>query len=164
MSVPPDDAEAYSPAMRALTEKQRAFVIRYIENPLMSASTAARLAGYSDASGAAKVKAHGNLRSPRVIAAVNEELDKRFRFDAVLGRAVLVEIALDKDHPKRLQAAEALLSRGGFHVMHEQRIKVEHVDMSGEEMVRRIEQLALKLNMDPVQLLGNSSVPMKVVN
>lgn len=121
------------------------------------------MAGYSDASNAARVRGHFNLRNEKIIAAINEELDKRFRIDAVIGAAVLRDIALDKDHPKRLQAAEALLSRGGFHVQHEQRIKVEHVDMTSEAMIERIRQLALQLGMDPQQLLG-SSVPMKVVN
>ena len=54
---PPDDLDGYGPAMLALTPKQRAFVIRYIENPLMDASTAARLAGYSNTGTTARVKA-----------------------------------------------------------------------------------------------------------
>jgi phage terminase small subunit len=162
--LPPDDAEDCGPAMQALNPKQRAFVRAYIDYPLVTATQAARMAGYSDASEACKVKAHYNLHSPRVIAALNEELDRRFRVDAVIGRKVLLEIATDKDHPRRLQAAEALLNRGGFGVTTEQRIKVEHTDMSGEAMIERITKLALQLGMDPQQLLGSSVPPMKLVN
>jgi phage terminase small subunit len=160
---PPDDDENLGPAMRALNPKQRAFVRAYIDYPLVTATQAARMAGYSDASEACKVKAHNNLHSPRVIAALNEELDRRFRVDAVIGRKVLIEIATNPDHPQRLKAAEALLNRGGFHTMSEQRIRVEHTDMSGEAMIERITKLALQLGMDPQQLLG-ASVPMKAVN
>jgi hypothetical protein len=46
----------------------------------------------------------------------------------------------------------------------EQRIKVEHTDMSGEAMIERITKLALQLGMDPQQLLGSSVPPMKLVN
>ena len=155
MTAPPEDEESYGPAMRALTPKQRAFVIQYIENPLMSASTAAKLAGYANVGSTVRVKTFENLRKEKIIRAINEELDKRFRTSAIVGHAVLIEIALDKDHPKRLQAAEALLSRGCFHVLHEQRVRVEHVDMTSEAMVERITKLAQRLDMDPVLLLGN---------
>jgi predicted amidohydrolase YtcJ len=103
------------------------------------------------------------LRSEKILKAINEELDKRFRIDAIIGWRVLVEVARDKDHPKQLQAALALLDRGGFHTLHEQRVRVEHVDMTSEAMVERIRQLAQRLDMDPAALLG-ASVPMKVVN
>jgi phage terminase small subunit len=154
--LPPDDAEDCGPAMRALNRKQRAFVRAYIDYPLVTATQAARMAGYSDAAGGAKVTAHRALHSPRVIAAINEELDKRFRIDAVIGRKVLMEIAQDRNHPQRLRAAEALLDRGEFHIMSEQRIRVEHTDLNGEAMIERIRQLALRLDVDPARLLGAS--------
>ena len=116
--------------MSALTERQRAFVVTFIEFPTLSHAECARRAGYPDNGENAKVVAHRLLTSERVLKALNEELDKRFRRDAVLGRSVLLEIAQDKEHPQRLKAAEALLNRGGFGVLHEQRIRVEHSDMS----------------------------------
>jgi hypothetical protein len=151
-----DGAESYCPAMAALTVKQRAFVRAYIEYPTVSSAQAARLAGYSDTSDAAKVAAHNLLHNEKVLRAINEELDRRFRADAVIGRSVLIEIARDPSHPQRLRAAEALLDRGGFRTLSEQRIKVEHTDLGGEAMIERIRELALRLDMDPARLLGAS--------
>jgi phage terminase small subunit len=152
--INPHDLEGCGPAMQALTPKQRAFVRNYIDFPSASYAAIARRAGYSDKSGAAKVEAHALRRNEKVIRAINEELDKRFRLDAVIGRAVLVEIALDKEHPQRLRAAEALLDRGGFHTRSEQRITVEHTDLNGEALIERIRDLARRLDVDPARLLG----------
>jgi hypothetical protein len=91
------------------------------------------------------------------LRAINEELDKRFRSDAVIGRHVLMEIALDKEHPQRLKAATALLDRGGFHSMSEQRISVTHTDLTSEGMIERIKMLATELGMDPAKLIGHSN-------
>ena len=150
----PDLPGDLGPAMAALTPKQRAFVRIYVETPTISSAQAARLAGYSDTGDGAKVIAFRLLHSERVLKAVNEELDKRFRAGAVIGMQTLLEVAQDRTHPHRVRAAEALLNRGGFHALSEQRIKVEHTDMSPEVMVERIRHLAHQLGMDPAQLLG----------
>ena len=87
-----------------------------------------------------------------------KSLDKRFRSDAVIGRSVLMEIALDKEHPQqRLKAATALLDRGGFHSMSEQRISVEHHNLTGDAMIERIKALALELGMDATKLIGSNA-------
>jgi phage terminase small subunit len=153
---PSDDD--FGPAMRALTEKQRRFVIVYLEQPLRTPTSAARAAGYSSAG--SKVDAYRQMRNERVLAAIREELDKRFRSDAVIGRAVLMEIALDKAHPQRLKAATALLDRGGFHSMSEQRISVTHTDMTHEGMVERIKELAAELGLDAAKLIGGNAPPL----
>jgi phage terminase small subunit len=152
-------AESLGPAMSALTERQRAFVVTFIEFPTLSHVECARRAGYPDNGENAKVVAHRLLTSERVLKALNEELDKRFRRDAVLGRSVLLEIAQDKEHPQRLKAAEALLNRGGFGVLHEQRIRVEHSDMSSEAMIERIRALAHSLGLDAAALVGFNAAP-----
>ena len=151
-----DDLDGYGPAMRALTFLQRRFVREYVEHPTSSGKDAAVRAGYSDSSEAAKVSAHYNLHSERVLAAIREEVDKRLRSHTALGAAVLVEIATDPMHRQRFKAAEALLNHGGFHTMSEQRIKVEHSDMTGEAMIERIRHLAVTLGVDPAKLLGGN--------
>jgi phage terminase small subunit len=146
--------------MRKLTDKQRAFVIQYLEYPVSSGASAVRRAGYSTAgaSGAgSKVEARRLLQKPRVLAAIREELDARFKSDAVVARRALLDIVNDKAHPHRLKAATALLDRGGFHSMHEQKISVEHRDMTAEGMIERITALAGELNLDPRKLLGHNS-------
>jgi phage terminase small subunit len=162
--IPEDDSDL-GPAMRQLTSKQQRFVQIYLEQPTRSGKSTAAAAGYSTGGSGVGVRfeAYRLLRSERILAAIREELDKRFRSDAVLGRAVLLEIALDKEHPQRLKAATALLDRGGFHSMSEQRITVDHRDMTGDAMRERIQALAAELGVDAAKLLGANAVPMKVI-
>jgi phage terminase small subunit len=160
---PPANLDSYGPAMRVLTPLQRAFVEAWVENPVINGRQAALRAGYSGHKGAERVQAHMNLRNERVLAAIREETDKRLRSCAPLGAAVLVEIVNNPDHPKRLKAAELLLNHGGFHTMHEQRIKVEHSDLTGEAMVERIRQFAVALGMDPQQVLGVNAPGAKLI-
>jgi phage terminase small subunit len=155
-AAPEDDDSDLGPCMRELSEKQRRFVQIYLEQPLRSGASVAVAAGYKSGTNCTRVEAFRQLRNERVLRAIREELDKRFRSDAVIGRAVLMEIALDKEHPQRLKAATALLDRGGFHSMSEQRITVDHRDLTGEAMRERITALALELNIDPMKLLGHN--------
>ena len=157
---PDDDDSDLGPAMRQLTEKQRKFVQIYVEQPMRNGASTAAAAGYSTGgkSGVGvRFEAYRLLRTERVLAAIREELDKRFRSDAVIGRSVLMEIALDKEHPQRLKAATALLDRGGFHSMSEQRISVEHHNLTGDAMIERIKALALELGMDATKLIGSNA-------
>jgi hypothetical protein len=56
----------------------------------------------------------------------------------------------------RLQAAEALLARGGFHALSEHRGKVEHAVMSEEAMIARIRTLAGEFGIDLAVFLGRN--------
>jgi phage terminase small subunit len=151
--------EHFGPAMARLNRRQRDFVYEFCAHPKASHAAAARRAGYSDAGGGAKVRAHHLLRDERILAAIRETLEREFRADAVLGRSVLVEIAENPEHPAsaRIRAAEALLARGGF--AQEQRITVEHKNMSEGEMIARIKQIARELNLDEAQVLGWAEPP-----
>ena len=91
-----------------------------------------------------------------MLAAIREELDKRFRSDAVIGRSVLMEIALDKEHPQRLKAA-AHCSTRRLPQHERQRITVDHHDLTGEAMIERIKALALELGMDATKLIGSNA-------
>ena len=161
---PQEDLSGYGPAMLALSSLQRRFVLAFIDDPTGSASAAARRAGYSDKAGGERVSAHYLLHNEKILTAINEEITKRFRAGAALGHKVLVEVASDPAHPQRLRAAEMLLNRGGFGIVTEQHVKVEHTHVTSEEMTRRIEHLALRLGMDPAKVLGANGSPMKVIN
>ena len=110
-----------------------------------------------------RVRSHRLLHSERVLKAINEELDRRFRADTIVARHVRPEIAGSAAHPAaaRLRAAEALLNRGGFAA--EQKIKVEHTDTSSEAMVEKIKRLAIELKLDPAALLGGNTQAMKLI-
>jgi hypothetical protein len=152
---PEDHLDGYGPAMRALTPLQRQFVRQYVADPSRG-TAAARRAGYSDHLGADRVTAHHLLRHDKVRRAITEEVANGFQAYTPIGLRVLLEVAENPDHPRRLDAAEKLLNRGGFHAMSEQRIKVEHSDMTGEAMIERIKQLAVTLGVDPAKLLGGN--------
>jgi phage terminase small subunit len=159
--ISPDD-DGFGPAMRDLNERQREFVIGYVEQPTRALSAIAASAGYSTGgkSGVGiRTQVNRMLRNEKILKAVREELDKRFRSDAVIGRAVLLEIALDKAHPHRLKAAMGLLNRGGFHELHESVVHMQHTDMTAEGMIERITALAGELNLDPRKLLGANWKP-----
>jgi hypothetical protein len=155
-----DDDEHLGPHMRALTEIRRRFVQIYIERPTASVTAICRAAGYSTGgkSGVGiRTEAVRLLKNEKVLRAINEQLEKSFRGDAPIGRAVLLEIALDKEHPQRLRAAEALLGRAGFPLLTEQKISVTHTDLTSEGMIERIKQLALELGVDATKLIGHSN-------
>jgi hypothetical protein len=95
-------------------------------------------------------------RQHQMNEALAEQLEKAFRGDGPIGRGVLLEIALDKNHPQRLKAAEALLGRAGFPLLTEQRVHVTHTDLTSEGMIERIKQLAIELGVDATKLLGHN--------
>ena len=90
-------------------------------------------------------------------------MEKRFRAHAALGLRVLVEVAKDPNHPRRVQAAEALLNRGGFAHQSEQRIRVEHTDVTAATMTARIRELAQKHGLDASRLIGSNVIEGEVV-
>lgn len=156
MLIELDDREKFGPAMLALTEKARTFVRLFVDNPRRSGAALARAAGYSDHKDGAKVRAHELLHSTKVLAAIDEELAKRFQTDAVFGRYVMRQVAGQKNHPQRLKAAQGLTDRGGHAVVTEQRHVVEHRDQSGAALMARLKVLAAKFGLDAAALLGGN--------
>lgn len=110
-----DDPE-YGPAMAALTDKQRGFVLAMIEVPGCSHAQAARRAGYSDVKEGAKVRGHYLAHSPAVQEAIREEAGKRLNASSLAAAGVLMTLLTDDSIlPKdRIKAAGMLLDRSGF--------------------------------------------------
>jgi phage terminase small subunit len=119
--------EDLGPAMAAVTEQQRRWVVAYAM--CGDATSACRSAGYSDASEGCKVAGFRLLRTPRVIEALQEwtrgALEGRGAFIAV---QALIEIAADPDHKKRFEAADSLADRVGFSRQTNVNMTVEHTD------------------------------------
>ena len=152
--------EGLGPAMRALDDRRRRFVMAAITYPTAKDWQIAKAAGYSDRSyGGLRVAAHRLFHDEKVLAAIREEAARKLRSSAFLGAAVLAEIARTKGHPDQLKAATALLNRIGFHEKTEQVVNVNHRDMTGEAMVARIEKLAAALGLDSGALLGLNAAP-----
>jgi phage terminase small subunit len=152
-----DDFE-FGPKMRALTDKQRAFVMALVEFPGMSGAEAARVAGYSDASEACKVKACNLRQDRRIVEAIQEQAGKRL-WAISLKAAGRIEQMLDSDDDAvALKAAGMVLDRTGLAAVQNININQTISDQSGSAIMERIRALAAKHGLDPQQLLGRPVV------
>lgn len=147
----------FGPKMQALTDRQRVFVLALVEDPLMSRAEAARVAGYSDSSEAAKVSAHRLMHDNRVIEALHEQAGKRL-WSISLKAAHRVDQMLDSEDDKvALKAAVSVLDRVGFGAQQNININQTVRDESAkglEDRIRRAAAALLKLGSNPGELLG----------
>lgn len=161
----PDDP-MMGAAMRKLTPQQRAFVVAYIERADENASAAARASGYGADSepGPAQSQAYRTagyrlIHDARVLEAIKELAEQRFRVAGYRATATLMEIMNTPGHKDQFKAAERVLAQVGMGVV----TKVEHDHkhgLAGDEkaMIARITQLATLNGLDPVRLLGSAGV------
>lgn len=157
-----DDAPQWGPAMRALSEQQRQFVLAMLSEPFKPAVHWARVAGYSDTAGGAKVRAHHLIYNPKVEAAVAEVSRSTMNLvGPVLATQGLIRIARNPKHKRHHWALEKLANRVGFHETTEHKVTVAH-SMDPAETVKRIQAAAAALGVDPATLLG-ANAPMKLI-
>ena len=142
------------PAMQALTENQRAFVVAMLETGARDATRCATIAGFGNTEGARWQAGHRLSHNPKVLAAIREEADKRLRSGAILGASVLVEIASNPLHKDQFKAGVELLNRSGLLVETQHRVIVEDDRRDSKEIEAAIIALAKRLGVDPVKLLG----------
>jgi phage terminase small subunit len=147
------------PHMRALTEKQRGFVVACVEHG-MNYSRAYAAAGYSAGLGGEIARAEGYklARHPKIILAMREEAETRLTTGALIGAVAVMEIAMDAMHKDRFKAAERLLNQNGFGITTRHEVHVtDH--RTTQELIERAHVLAAKLGMDPKALLGEHTAP-----
>lgn len=149
--------EEHGPAMLALTEPQRSFVLHYCDTGGINAGEAARRAGYGNNKDSQTVTASRMLRQPRILAALREVADRRLKAGAIMAASAIVEIAGDALHRDRFKAATELLNRAGLVVEGVSRVIVED-HRTPEEIERRIRDLAERLGIDANKILGQSMV------
>lgn len=122
-------------------ERRRAFAWHYVFNGANGAA-AARVAGYSDSSDGAKVRAHGLLQRDDVQDAI-KALSTRYLFSLAPKAILRLEELLDNPkHPKHDKAIEMALSRSG----HGDRSSVD-VNVSGTVTVNHTDQALNDLKM-----------------
>jgi len=150
------DETEYGPAMAALNERQRKFVLAMLSIPGCSHARAAREAGYSDIKGADRVRGHYAAHSPAVQAAMREEAGKRLNGLSVVAANVMMDLLLDKktDERTKLKAAAAVLDRTGFAAAQNINVNKTITDQSGKAIMERIRALASKHGLDPQLLLS----------
>lgn len=148
----------FGPAMQALTDNQRAFIVQYLDQGGRK-QTEAYLIAYPECGGEKQAKAHASrfLHSDHGLAALREEADRRLRGGAVLGASVLMEIAEDVLHKDRFKAAQELLNRAGLIVATKHEVVVED-KRTDDEILKRIALIANKHGLDPRKLLGQDQV------
>src|SRR5258708_6336252 len=128
----------FGPKMSVLTEKQRAFVMVMVEFPGTTGAEAARMAGYSDASEAAKVRACQMLQDQKIIEAIQEQAGKKL-WAISLKAAGRLEILIDSDDDAvALKASGMVLDRTGLAAAQNININQTVTDNSGKAVMERI--------------------------
>ena len=145
------------PAMAALNDRQRAFVLTLIQTGCTRAE-AARVAGYEGDSDTLKSAGYRLAHTPKVQAALQEEAVKLMRDHAPVMIEVLHSIAINPqaDAKDRIRAAGELLSRSGLGTMSEHKITVEKT-FDEKALIADIVRLAKSLDIDPDKLLGRGT-------
>ena len=140
--------------MSELNDRQRAFVDAMLEFG-GHIKKALVIAGYSTTGH----HAQGTrlMHHPKVLAAIREEADRRFKAGAILSSSVIMEIASDPTHKDRFKAAVELANRAGLIVATQHNVKVEHT-RDDAAMIARITELAGRLGLDAAQMLKAAGV------
>lgn len=152
LTKPGEDPSAYGPAMQALTTLQRAFVNAAMEHPTYSQAQLAQEAGYQGSGPEARVAfavaGHRNMHDPKVLAAMDEEANRRMRYGGVIGVSAVLKIALNETHKDHLKAALALMNRTGRHEMTEHKVVVDDKrPETKEELVSAVKGVLEQLGM-----------------
>lgn len=144
------------PAMLALTERQRKFVTILVEGGMNNHGRAAMEAGYPGGSdqyhSMARATGWRLTHSPRVQAAIKEELSRRMNVAAVIGQRIMEEIAEDptKSANVRLKAAEGLLKFGGMTPVKETK-QTKNINVTVEDRTKKAISLMERLGFTPDQ-------------
>jgi len=170
--VPDEDC---GPAMRALNQRQRKFVLAYLAFGSKAttlyglATRAARAAGYKASSRQSMSKQGFILmHNPKVLSALREEAMVK---SALIGPLLMEQLALmaisEKDPRLRFQAMLATLDRTGYHVVTEHHVKTEDVSKTEEALIARLRQLIARnpenLKLVPITLRERLGLPMPEV-
>lgn len=157
------DPGTLGPAMQQLNPMQRAFVFALVESG-GNASRAAAAAGYGQNSETKEQRSMAQryagwrlTHDENVLAAIKEEAEKRLHSGALIAASALLEMVVDPTSKWRYKAAVELLNRSGLIVATEHKVTVNHTT-SDAAMVKRIEELANGLGLDPKKLLGSAGI------
>lgn len=155
LPIPLPDTSELGPAMRALNERQRRFVVAFYHTG--SRERAAHIAGYAGDLGSnlLGVSAYSVWHQPKVQIAIKE-----FGESSVLGGlipmafAALEDALRSGDTKEKTKAALAVMDRTGFHAKSEQIIR--QPDKSRADQIKEIIRLCVERGMDPRKLIGGA--------
>lgn len=153
------DQSALGPKMRALTERQQAFVDAIFTLGNDNYTEAARLAGYADNGGSSvRVAAYKMIHMEKILAAIKEEADRRLSAGAAMASNALLKMVADSAHRDHYKAVKDTLTMAGLGP--KQQIEVNHTHEGRKELIAAIEQLAAILPPAAVRALLPPSAPM----
>ena len=161
------DESTLGPAMLALTDAQRRFVMAMV----FIGGTQKRCylaAGYADTAhnpNAAQVSAYQLTQHPKIQAAMLEVGINMLGAARIPAAKFLIDtINNDAVEMKdRLKATEMVMNRTGMHAATEHKVAVTHIDKTSDEMVKQITMMAKNLGVDPQKLLGGAVVDAEYV-
>lgn len=162
-----DEVADYGPKMRALTEKQRGFVMAMVTAPGLVQWRYAEMAGYVGGEDTWKGTACLLLQRKDINDAINECAGMRLRAGALVAAEVLVKLASDERVAagQRIRAAQALLDRVGLAPQQNIHVEHNHTDRTGAALMDRIKELAAKFGDEGRGLLekaGLGQVPREI--
>lgn len=134
--------DEFGPAMLALDERRRKFVLAVVWLG-KNQTQAAKLAGYATKSEVySRVQGFRLMRSPRVVAALREEAERRFGASIPLALVGLCDGIGKGSKKDRAAAVDSILDRAGYGRTTRQDIRVEHVDQrSTAELLDAVRRL-----------------------
>lgn len=146
-------ADVLGPKMLALRSDQQRRFCWVMANGEKSPARAARDAGYSDKSEAAKVSAHRLMQDPAILDAIEEAGRKVLRGLAPIAIRSARAILENRNHPQHTRMIETVLDRTGFSAKTEHKVTVEHkVDTT--ELVELARRLAIENGIAPERFIG----------
>jgi hypothetical protein len=155
--------EELGPCMQALNERQRAWVVAYYQTG-GNAAESARQAGYSDASGGAAVIGCRMRQNPKIQKAMAEYIQGEANGEGLrVGYETVFAIARNPQHPKQFDAAKLLIGMGGLAPAQKVDVDVK-VELTVQQKVERLRNLAAILGKDPEELLGVIDVDFEEVD
>ena len=160
---PEEQFAGCGPAMRALTERHRQFVLALIANGF-NGTEAAASAGFNGTRDVLAITACRLRKMPGIIAALQEEALTRINGDVAMATSVVASIANDpilrRDKPQVcLKAALELMNRvPQFAAEHKSTVTVEHKGQTRQQQVDDIIRLAQLAGVDPKKVLGSYGV------
>jgi hypothetical protein len=141
------DPKTWGPAMAALSDKLRAYVVARVQLRLIGEQAVIAIGSPAETKASREVIASRYNSDPRVIAAMQEMVSAQIVASAPEALRVVQEVARGKHGAKaadRLKAAGSLLDRGGLAGV--QRVEVDHrhehtVNLTNEELLADLERM-----------------------
>jgi phage terminase small subunit len=145
--------------MRALTEKQRAFVDYLVSTGTDNECEAARAAGYNpdapEGSSAIRVSAHRLAHDQRIIDAIGEETSRRVSFMLPMAYRAMLELVKSPNHKDHFKAVEKFWIQGGLD--HKGTVKHEHA-VSAEQMIAEMRRWADEMGIPQEKVIGSQTI------